>query len=420
MKPRKFPETIKASNAAVTIYRNANSLRANGEDFKLAFYDVDGKRRFRSFTSYKDARAEADAILLKATRGELETIDMAKSDLVAYTRSVNALKPHNVPPDHAADEYARCLKLLAGSVTPLEACRYYMRKHPSQLPRRTVAEVVDELLTDKQQQGVSKPYLADLRYRCGNFGSAFQVPIASVTANEIRGYLAALKLSPRSHNNFARSVRTLFEFAKRRGYLPKDNDEAQRMDLRKDKDQPIDIFTPDEMARLLAKASPDVLPILAIGAFGGLRSAEIERLEWREVHLAERFIEVTAAKAKTASRRLAPMPDNLAAWLAPYAECEGKVWPNGHAYFYETQKTTAARAKVEWKHNALRHSFISYRLAEIQNANQVALEAGNSPQMIFAHYRELVRPKDAVKWFSLGPTKAANIVPMTEAVAAVR
>jgi hypothetical protein len=36
----------------------------------------------------------------------------------------------------------------------------------------------------------------------------------------------------------------------------------------------------------------------------------------------------------------------------------------------------------------------------------VALEAGNSPQIIFQHYRELVRPTDAEKWFAVTP---ANI-----------
>jgi len=56
-----------------------------------------------------------------------------------------------------------------------------------------------------------------------------------------------------------------------------------------------------------------------------------------------------------------------------------------------------------WKHNALRHSFISYRLAAVQNTAQVVLEAGNSPQMIFRHYRELVRPADAEKRFAVTP-----------------
>jgi hypothetical protein len=65
---------------------------------------------------------------------------------------------------------------------------------------------------------------------------------------------------------------------------------------------------------------------------------------------------------------------------------------------------------VEWKHNALRHSFISYRLAEIQDTAKVALEAGNSPAMIFAHYRELVTPEDAAAWFAVTPKPADNII----------
>ena len=42
-------------------------------------------------------------------------------------------------------------------------------------------------------------------------------------------------------------------------------------------------------------------------------------------------------------------------------------------------------------------------MADIQNVAQVALEAGNSPQMIFRHYRELVRAVDAEKWFAITP-----------------
>ena len=56
-----------------------------------------------------------------------------------------------------------------------------------------------------------------------------------------------------------------------------------------------------------------------------------------------------------------------------------------------------------WKRNALRHSYISYRVAEKQDVAKVSLEAGNSPQMIFQHYRELVQPKEAKAWFAIGP-----------------
>jgi len=43
----------------------------------------------------------------------------------------------------------------------------------------------------------------------------------------------------------------------------------------------------------------------------------------------------------------------------------------------------------------------------------VALEAGNSPQMIFRHYRELVTPEQARTWFTIAPETAANVVPIS-------
>jgi hypothetical protein len=42
----------------------------------------------------------------------------------------------------------------------------------------------------------------------------------------------------------------------------------------------------------------------------------------------------------------------------------------------------------------------------------VALEAGNSPQMIFRHYRELATPDQAKTWFAIVPSRAANVVPI--------
>jgi hypothetical protein len=57
-----------------------------------------------------------------------------------------------------------------------------------------------------------------------------------------------------------------------------------------------------------------------------------------------------------------------------------------------------------WKKNALRHSFCSYRLAVIKDVAQVSLEAGNSPQMIHAHYKSLVTEKQGLEWFNIFPS----------------
>jgi len=44
--------------------------------------------------------------------------------------------------------------------------------------------------------------------------------------------------------------------------------------------------------------TPDVLGVLAIGAFAGLRMAEIERLAWTNVDMDGGFVHVGAKKAR--------------------------------------------------------------------------------------------------------------------------
>ncbi len=88
--------------------------------------------------------------------------------------------------------------------------------------------------------------------------------------------------------------------------------------------------------------------------------------------------------------------------LCPYANMSKQLLWAAETVKEAWQKKNPA-GKFEWKHNALRHSFISYRVADNQNVARVALEAGNSPRMVFSNYRELVRPVDAKKWFDIRP-----------------
>ncbi len=420
---KQSPVEITRGSVTVRIYRTPGKRRRaerkRADRFTLVWWEGPRRHRktFQRGKAFGRAKTQAESIANKLSRGEAEALKLTSADRHAYVRARAALKSFKVELDTAALEYAAARKIL-GAASLIEAAREFAKRHSATMPKRTVKEVFDEMMEDKARRKLSALYLADLKLRCGRFSEAFAVPIASVTAGDVRTFLDSLKVQPRTHNNFLNAIGTLFKFAKARSYLPRDHDDLAGIEAVKEDAGIIDIFTPAEMARLLNAAPKDFLPALAISAFAGLRSAEVERLEWKCVRLAERFIEVTAAKAKTASRRLAPVPDNLAQWLGPYANEQGRVWPHGHAYFYEIQKETAARTKakklapVEWKHNALRHSFISYRLAATQNANQVALEAGNSPQMIFAHYRELVTPADAKTWFGLAPVAPENVTQM--------
>jgi hypothetical protein len=96
---------------------------------------------------------------------------------------------------------------------------------------------------------------------------------------------------------------------------------------------------------------------------------------------------------------LIPIADNLKLWLTPSRKASGPVCLHANCQH-------AARAKCEgftWAKNGLRHSYISYRLAILHDTARVALEAGNSPEVIFGHYRELVTPEAAKAWFEIKP-----------------
>jgi hypothetical protein len=56
---------------------------------------------------------------------------------------------------------------------------------------------------------------------------------------------------------------------------------------------------------------------------------------------------------------------------------------------------------VERRRNALRHSFGTYRFAELQDEQKVSAEMGNSPGELREHYAELATPQEAAQWFSV-------------------
>jgi integrase len=406
--------TVQRGSVVVRIYKRQ---KAGCEYYQVADYSS-GRRKFKSFTELKVAKKTALSIADKMSKGDAAALTLTNQDRSSYVRSVANLKPTKVPLETATARYAEAFKILGGDFL-IEAARYFAKKHPSKYPQKTVKVVVAEFIESKSSRvreeddgkGLSDRYIQDLKYRCNKFAKAFNCKMGSNTTKEIEEFLTGLGLSTRSYINFRRVLGTLFEFAKRRGYLPRDHDEMALVEQVEDEDGPIEIYTPDEITRLLKAASSDFRPCLAIGAFAGLRSSEIERLDWSDVRLVDRFIEVRARKGKkrSASRRIVPILDNLAKWLADYSSKKGLVWTGDHDSFYEVQQETAAATvtpeleAMKWKANALRHSFISYRLAKVQSAAQVALEAGNSPKMIFQHYRELVRPAEAETWFGVVP-----------------
>lgn len=176
------------------------------------------------------------------------------------------------------------------------------------------------------------------------------------------------------------------------------------------REEEVEIFSPDELARLIAVADSRLLPYIVIQAFGGVRGREIQKLDWSAVDLADGFITISPKIAKTGVRRLVPIKANLKAWLEPLAKQSGPVC--AFKNIYNQLADMAKAAGMEWKKNALRHSYISYRVAECADVPRVAEESGNSPAIIRSNYLNCRKPWEAVRWFSIMPGKAPEAVQM--------
>lgn len=265
----------------------------------------------------------------------------------------------------------------------------------------TIADLVTEFTAAKKQDGASKRYLQDLRNRLDTFAEDFgELKVGEILPSQIDDWLRGLKVAGQTRNNFRRVLHAFFQFAVVRGYSP-ENAVAKTARAKVVRGAPA-IFTPEQMRTVLEKAPRGFVPYLAIGAFAGLRSAEIERLDWSEIDLTGRLIKVTPEKSKTAQRRFVTICDALAAWLAPHARKSGQVATPDSVR--DGREKTVKAAQIEWPSNVLRHSFASYHLAQFKNAGETAAELGHAgAAMLYQHYRELVKPESAARWWQIKP-----------------
>jgi integrase len=387
---------IKHGSAVVPIYKG----RVRKWDCYTVAYHMNGKRVRRNFGSLEKAKAEAQLMARKIQEGKSSTNDLSSAQRENHLAAERLVAPFKMPLVSAVEEYTRCRELL-GDVPLMMAIQEFVRRNRGVQLGVKVPDLIDEFLKAKAEDNLSIGYRLQLSGSIKRFSVAFPGDILTIKSGDIDRWLRSLNHPPVTRNSLHRCVKVFFSFAKSRSYLPQSEPTAPELvPIVKEVQTKTEIFQPSEMVKLVGAASSEELGPLAIGAFAGLRMAEIHRLEWKAVDLDRRIITLRADQAKTASRRIVPISDNLAAWIE-HLPREGKVVKNTGL---DLTKLTD-RLGMKWPRNALRHSYISYRLAIVKDAAKVALEAGNSPDIIFKHYRELVTEQEANEWFSIMPPK---------------
>lgn len=125
---------------------------------------------------------------------------------------------------------------------------------------------------------------------------------------------------------------------------------------------------------------PEMMGFVVLGMFGGLRSAEIQRLDWSAVNVKERSVVVAGSQAKTRRRRVVDLTENAVAWLrAATVKREGTIcgrfWDARWRIFRRSlgwavgtgekglKEQEVKPVRGAWPHNALRHTYASMHYA---------------------------------------------------------
>jgi hypothetical protein len=264
---------------AVKIYKNKGHIRGeNFPTFLLSYY-ASGKRQLRRFMDFSKASEEATRIAQQKAQGALAAAAWSARDRVSLEQALALLAKNegigNASVSRLVEivrDYATARASLPSGVTLAETAQFYKQKHPSNMPRKTVPEVVAEFIADRRSASCSAVHVHDLEIRLGQFSKAFELPIMAVSAPLVQQWIYGLKnqktkqaVAARTKENMLRQIVSLFNFARRQKYVPAELAlELSEISTPKKQHAPIGIYTPDEMRAILAAADEAVAPALTI------------------------------------------------------------------------------------------------------------------------------------------------------------
>jgi len=311
-----------------------------------------------------------------------------------------------VPLLNALDEWRKVRKLTGEHA--IQAAEAWKARNSNAFKRATVADAVKDFMAAKKRDGVDVAcsYKKILPTLSTTFAERL---IDTISGRELQKWMDEKYPHPVTRNTARKRFVALWRWCRKQGHLPRDSQtEAEQTETAREAVREIGIINSATFAKVLhyfRTNHPEYLAPLVIAGFTGLRRSEIHEQTWEDVLLDRKILRVTKAKRNTPAKRIVPLSDAAVEWLLICdGEHKGEICTN---LALDRIRKIGINAKFVLPENCFRHSFISHEVARSSNVAETALASGNSPTIIFQHYRELFSKADGEAWFSITPAKAA-------------
>ncbi len=294
--------------------------------------------------------------------------------------------------------------LASHELTLHDAYRHYISDVIPFLRAPNVGEITQRLLAQGREKGNRPKSIKTLDSFLGEFRSTFgQRRITDINEDELRSFCFRPELVPRTKRNRRAMASQLYNFAIANDWANKNL--ATRLPAPRSADKKPGILMVEEVQRLLPVADEfGFLGYVVLSLFGGIRPAEIQKLDWSLVHVDDGLIEIPEWVSKIHQAREVTINTTMAAWLPLCRRNSGPIVDNSN--FYERLAAWRAAAQVEnWPNDVLRHTFASNHVAGFRNAVETARQMGHigGLRLLYKSYVAFVPEAEARRFWALLP-----------------
>ena len=372
----------------------------------------DGKR-YRPLFATKAKAEEAALIERKRLQREgRESAHLAVADRVAALECLRLLEPHNVSLRDAVRDF----------IARVEGERIARES-------RTISACLDEWLRSKQARVDAgerdRKTIMGYRNRSEVIKSSLgALPVATIAPAHLNDFLDSLPFTKTTRTAYRTQLSGVLKFCRTKGWMR--HNPIDQVPVPGRERGVVEILTPSQIEDLLDAASQDkdariLLPVIALGAFAGLRPEEARQIRWENIDLSSETPHATVLPetSKTRDKRFPTLNATCLSWLRGCRQTQGVISGDSKQHFRKAWERVRMKAGWHvteasqkqamqdgqpvkpWPEDCLRHSFASYWIPIHNDRPKLAEEMGNSVAVIREYYRKPIKPGVAERYWSV-------------------
>ena len=284
-----------ANGVDFTIYKVEKPTKSGPKTYWLLEDFSTGTRRTLNNVSREAAERRADGIRAAMVKGQAHRLLLSNGQWQDVCIAVEILRSANMAESlgSATRSWVECVTILDGRATLRDAVKFFVGHNYGkghQLKTIRFDEAAGLYHAFKVADGKSESHCGNIFSRLKRLGSKLPtgVLLDNLTAGQLENAVVSLGLSPKTRNEYKIVLGNLYAWAGKQNppFVPKGFNPGKEMERCKVKHGEVE-FLDVKALKLILSALPakrsDLLPLVVMVCFAGLRPSEAVRVEWKEV-----------------------------------------------------------------------------------------------------------------------------------------